>query len=136
MAYGSRYIFPNDLKPRVAIGVDLPLNGEVAFRSNFQTKDAIKNNLINAFLTDPFERPGNPTFGIGLRRYIFAQITDDNLDFLKEEIQTKITANFPTVILQSIIITPDHDRHNITVAIKYSIVNTNIEDEEIIIKCT
>ena len=71
MAFGAKQIFPNDLRPRVAIGVNLPFNGNGVFVPNYQTKDAIKNNLINYFLTNPGERPGNPTFGAGLRDTLF-----------------------------------------------------------------
>ena len=51
MAFGAKQIFPNDTRARVAIGIDLPFNGSAVFKSNYQTKDAIKNNLINYFLT-------------------------------------------------------------------------------------
>jgi len=128
MAFGAKQIFPNDTRARVAIGVDLPLNGEVAFRSNYQTKDAIKNNLINYFLTNPGERPGNPEFGAGLREYIFTQITDDNLDFLKEDIQDKLATYFPRVVVEAVEVTADHDRNTIKVSIKYFIANTDIND--------
>ena len=47
MAFGAQRVYPNDLRPRVAIGVDLPFSGPVAFIPNYQTKDAIKNNLVN-----------------------------------------------------------------------------------------
>jgi len=128
MAFGAKQIFPNDTRARVAIGVDLPLNGEVAFRPNYQTKNAIKNNLINYFLTNPGERPANPLFGAGLRQYVFTQITEGNLDFLKEDIQEKLSSNFPSVVVESIEVTPDHDRNNILVTIKYFVVNTDIND--------
>ena len=128
MAFGAKQIFPNDTRARVAIGVDLPLNGEVAFRSNFQTKDAVKNNLINYFLTNPGERPANPEFGAGLRQYIFTQITDGNLDFLKEDIQEKLAANFPRVVVESVEVTADNDRNTIQVSIKYYVINTDIND--------
>jgi len=128
MAFGAKQIFPNDTRARVAIGVDLPLNGEVAFRSNYQTKDAIKNNLINYFLTNPGERPGNPEFGAGLREYIFTQITDDNLDFLKEDIQDKLATYFPRVVVEAVEVTADHDRNQILVTIKYFVANTDIND--------
>jgi len=128
MAFGAKQIFPNDTRARVAIGVDLPFNGEVAFRPNYQTKDAIKNNLVNYFLTNPGERPGNPTFGAGLRQYIFTQITDGNLDFLKEDIQEKLATNFPRVVVESVEVTADHDRNTIKVSIKYFVANTDIND--------
>ena len=74
MAFGARRIFPNDQRASVAIGFNLPINGEGVFTPNYQTKDAIKNNLINYFLTNPGERPGNPNFGAGLRNFIFKQM--------------------------------------------------------------
>jgi phage baseplate assembly protein W len=129
MAFLSRQIFPNDLRPRVAIGFDLPINGEAVFTPNYQTKDAIKNNLINYFLTNPGERPGNPEFGAGLRKYIFTQMVDGNMDYIREDMQEKIATNFPNVALNSIEVFQDPDTSRIRVDIKYGIVNTGINDE-------
>ncbi len=47
MPFNPQQINPVDLNPNVAVGVNLPLNGPAVFISNFTTKDAIKNNLIN-----------------------------------------------------------------------------------------
>jgi len=129
MAFGAKQIFPVDLNPRRAVGVDIPFTGEVAFTPNYLTKDAIKNNLINYFLTNPGERPGNPLFGGGLRKYIFTQIEQDNLDFLKEDIQDKINQNFPNILLDSVEILENLNYNNINVIINYSIPNTGINDE-------
>lgn len=129
MAFLSKQIFPNDLRPRVAIGFDLPINGEAVFTPNYQTKDAIKNNLINYFLTNPGERPGNPEFGAGLRKYIFTQMVDGNMDYIREDMQEKIALNFPNVDLNSIEVFQDPDNNRIRVDITYGIVNTGINDE-------
>ena len=129
MAFLQRQIFPNDLRPRVAIGFDLPINGEAVFTPNYQTKDAIKNNLINYFLTNPGERPGNPEYGGGLRRFIFSQIEQDNLEFLKEDIQNKISVNFPNIILEQLQVLESPDTNTVTVNITYSIPNTGINDQ-------
>jgi phage baseplate assembly protein W len=129
MAFGAKQIFPNDLRPRTAIGVDLPFNGAGVFVLNYTTKDAIKNNLINYFLTNPGERPANPTFGAGLRAYIFTQIESNNLDFIKEDIQQKLENNFPNVAVDSVEVLGQEDYNTINIIIKYSIVNTGINDE-------
>lgn len=129
MAFLSKQIFPNDLRPRVAIGFDLPINGEAVFTPNYQTKDAIKNNLINYFLTNPGERPGNPEFGAGLRKYIFTQMVDGNMDYIREDMQEKIALNFPNVDLNSIEVFQDPDNNRIRVDITYGIINTGINDE-------
>lgn len=129
MAFNARKIFPNDLKPRVAVGFNLPINGPAVFIPNYQTRDAVKNNLINYFLTNPGERPGNPEFGAGLRKFIFTQITDSNLDFLKDEIQQKIDNNFPNITVNSVEIFEFSQSNTIKVSIKYGINSTGINDE-------
>ena len=129
MAFGAKQIFPNDLRPRVAIGVNLPLNGNAVFISNYQTKDSIKSNLINYFLTNPGERPANPTFGAGLRQYVFSQIDNGNLEFIKEDIQQKLGSNFPNVSVNSVEVLGQEDYNTINIVIKYSVINTGINDE-------
>tara|TARA_R110000796_G_scaffold12225_3_gene40592 strand:- start:8101 stop:8508 length:408 start_codon:yes stop_codon:yes gene_type:complete len=129
MAYLAGQIYPNDLAPGTAIGFNLPIDGEAVFNPNFQTRDAIKVNLINFLLTNPGERPANPKFGGGLREFIFTQIREDNLDYLKQDIQNKILNNFPNVLVQEVVILSNQDQNAITVKINYSIPNTNINDE-------
>ena len=73
MAVGVRRRFPNDIRQRVGIGVDIPFNAGGVFTPNYETKKARRNNLINFFLTNTGERPANPSFGGGLRNFIFEQ---------------------------------------------------------------
>ena len=73
MAFGVRRVYPNDLRPRVAIGVNLPFSAPGVFQPNYQTKDAIRNNLINYFLTNPGERIENPLFGPVLGKNILTK---------------------------------------------------------------
>ena len=128
MAFGARRVYPNDLRPRVAIGVDLPLSGPIAFIPNYQTKDAIRNNLINYLLTNPGERIENPTFGGGLRTYIFTQISNDNLYYIKDDLQEKIASNFPNISVEEVEVLQSVNSNTIQVNINYSIPNTGITD--------
>ena len=130
MAFGIRRVYHNDLKPRVAIGVDLPFSNPGVFKPNYQTKDAIKNNLINYFLTNPGERPGNPTFGAGLRKFIFTQIDTQDINFMKQDIQQKLIDNFPNVIVQDLSIGREQqDENKVIINITYSVSQTNITDD-------
>ena len=128
MAFGLRRIYPNDLRPRVAIGVNSPFSTPGVFQSNYQTKDAIKNNLINYFLTNPGERIENPLFGAGLRKYIFTQIESGNLDFIQEDIQQKIDENFTNIKVEDIEVLQSVNENTIQINLTYSIPNTGIND--------
>jgi phage baseplate assembly protein W len=128
MAFGAQRIFPNDQRPQVAIGFNLPMNEGGVFTPNYQTKQAIKNNLINYFLTNPGERPGNPTFGAGLREYIFSQIDSQDLDYIRGDIQQKLIDYFPNVRVNNITVLPAEVENTINITITYSVADTNIND--------
>ena len=128
MAFDAQQISPIDFNKSAAVGVDLPFNAPSCFRPNFSTASATKNNLINFFLTNPGERPLNPTFGGGLRDFIFEQIADDNLDSLEETITTQLQEFFPNVVIGDLEILRQEDLNTITVSLTYSVINTNISD--------
>lgn len=128
MAFSPQQIYPIDFNDSAAVGVDLPLNAPAVFRPNYTTKEAIKNNLINYFLTNQGERPLNPSFGGGLRAFVFEQIATDNLDFLKERISSDLETFFPNVFIGSLEITSQEDLNIITVSLTYNVINTNISD--------
>ena len=129
MAFGARRVYPNDTRPRVAIGVNLPFSEPGVFTPNFQTRDAVKNNLINYLLTNPGERLENPTFGAGLREYIFNAINSENFDFIKENLQDKIDQNLDNIKILSINVGRNVNENTINVSINYKIPNTGINDE-------
>jgi phage baseplate assembly protein W len=128
MAFGERQIFSTDFQPDVAIGIDLPLNAPAVFRSTYESKDAVKVNLVNYLLTNPGERIANPSFGAGLRAFVFEQITEGNLEFIEDKIQEDITNNIPNVNLQNVRVTANPDFNQVTVGITYSIARTGITD--------
>tara|TARA_B100001093_G_scaffold247695_1_gene237107 strand:+ start:1818 stop:2225 length:408 start_codon:yes stop_codon:yes gene_type:complete len=128
MAFGAKQIFPLDFNKSAAIGVSLPFNVPGVFKPNYTTKEAIKFNLINYFLTNPGERPLNPTFGGGLRAFIFEQISNDNLDFLKDRISSNLESFFSNINIDNLEIYRLEDNNTITISLAYSIINTNIDD--------
>jgi len=128
MAFGAKKIYPIDTKPGTGVGVAIPFNAPGVFRTTYTTKEAIKTNLINFFLTNKNEIYLNPTFGGNLRAFIFQQISTGNLDSLKEDIQYQIGLYFPSVIIASLDINSFPDVNQINVVLKYNIQDTGLSD--------
>lgn len=127
MAYGARRIYPIDLATSKAVGVSLPFNGNAVFKPTYTTKEAIKTNLINFLLTGQGERVFNPSFGAGLRKFVFQQINTQGVSEIENYILSVIEKYFPNI--QGIIqIQATPDRNTILITITYSIVNTGIND--------
>lgn len=130
MAFNPIKKYPLDIKPSIGVGVAIPFNGSAVFRTTYLTKDAIKSNLLNFFLTDKRERFLNNNFGAGLKGFIFEQITSGNLSFLKNDIQAKINQYFTNINVNDLEVNQiDGVENAIHVILKYSVPNTNIEDK-------
>lgn len=127
MAFGARRIYPIDLTTSKAVGVSLPFNGSAVFKPTYTTKEAIKTNLINFLLTGQGERVFNPTFGAGLRKFVFEQISTGGVSEIESYILAVIEKYFPNIqgVLQ---IQPLPDQNTIFITLTYSIVNTGIND--------
>lgn len=132
MAFEIRKINPLDRQPRKAVGVDLPFSGDGVFNSTFQTKDALKVNLINYLLTNKGERPLNPSFGGGIRELLFENIIQEELEDIKETISTNITRFFPNIKPTRLEVTSNPDTNIINFFLRYAIADQNIEDELLI----
>ena len=129
MAFGAQKISPIDFNKSAAVGVNLPPFCPISISILIiLQRHAIKNNLVNYFLTNPGERPLNPEFGGGLRAFIFEQITSDNLDNLKEKIQTDLGTFFTNITVIDLQVNGFEDRNTINTKLKYSVNQTNIVD--------
>jgi len=121
--------FPIDSIDRKAIGVDIPFNAPAVFKSNYLTRDAVKNNLINFFSTDPGERVFNPFFGSGLKKYVFENIDNLTNDFIKKLVTDEINQYFPFVGIAQITTTINEDTNTIRINLQYQVINFGIQDE-------
>jgi phage baseplate assembly protein W len=128
MPFNPQQINVVDLNPNVAVGVNLPFSGPGVFTSTFTTAQALKNNIINYFLTNPGELPLNPSFGGGLRNFIFEQIAEGTLNGLKENVKSKLEVYFPSVTIDSLDVLREDEQNSLTIQLKYSIAGSNISD--------
>ena len=121
-------IFPQDLNPNIGIGINIPFNQAGVFTSNYLTKDAIKNNLVNFLLTNQGETYMNPTFGGDLRNFLFQQLSENEVSNLKQMILDKIANNFPSINVEQCEILTNPEDNEVTIFLQYSVDNTNIND--------
>lgn len=113
---------PIDTKPNVAVGIALPFNARAVFNLNYTTKDQVRSNLINFFLTNKGERIMNPEFGGDLRTFIFEQLPE--FDRLDDYISELLLIYFPQITKTALDINVDKDAQSVSVSLDYSINNS------------
>jgi phage baseplate assembly protein W len=126
-------IDPRDLDKNIAIGVSLPFNAGGVFNSTYSTKDQIKSNIINLFLTKKGERIENPEFGTNINTLLFENINNDILSNLKQELYNSVNKFIPNITILNINITPEPDTNTIYIETQYKL-NISGQQDSIIIQ--
>jgi phage baseplate assembly protein W len=129
MAYNVININPLDLQPSKGVGIKVPFDGPTGLNITYTTKEAVKSNILNFFLTGKRERIMNPIFGAGIREQLFEQITNNTAENLEDIITFGLGDYFPQIQLTSLNVTASPDQNLIQIYFSYSIRNTNIQDE-------
>mgnify|MGYP001601581502 CR=1 FL=1 len=129
MAFEAKKINPLDLQPRKAVGISLPFTGKAVFNSTYETKEAIKANLINYILTGKGERYFNPTFGSGIRNLIFNNINRDSLSDLEFLVRDALQQYFPKLEVLNLKLEGKPDTNLISFSLNFKITDTQLEDE-------
>ena len=98
------YIQDNDTK--VKVGIDLPIrrgdDKDGFFATTSTTIEAVKNNIRNLLQTEEGERFFQPNLGIGMRKLLFEQITNENLLSIQDSILDKFEFWLPFVEIRDI----------------------------------
>jgi phage baseplate assembly protein W len=132
MAYNIININPLDLQPSKGVGIKVPFDGPTGLNITYTTKDAVKSNILNFFLTGKRERIMNPNMGAGIREQLFEQITNNTAENLEDIITFGLNDYFPQIQLTNLNVTALPDQNLIQIYFSYSIRNTNMQDEIII----
>ena len=132
MAYQFVNVEKLDLNPSIGVGIKVPFNGPTGINTLYTTQQTIKSNLINYLLTNQKERPFNPTFGAGLSGILFEPLTEETVDRVKEIITNGISDNFEKVQILDLTVRASDADQTLRIYLKYTITNTNIEDELLI----
>ena len=117
--------FVEDRDSHVSIGIDLPFHREIGpsgwFASTKTTVEAVKNNIRNLLLTNRGERVFQPNLGLGLRQFLFEQITPDTIIAIQNDIRDTLSLWLPFVVIENIIVNQQDDFNRIDVKLEFSI---------------
>jgi len=121
--------FPIDTIDRKAVGINIPFNAPSVFQSNYVTRDAIKNNLINFFSTRKGEKVFSPFFGSAIQNQLFENVDSITVELLEKIINDELKQYFPFVNLKNLSINFEDITNSLFIEITYVATNFGIEDE-------
>lgn len=93
--------------------------------------DTIRQNLKMLLLTVPGERLTDIKFGVGLRRYLFLQDTDELRGTIQANIYEQVKKYLSYITIKDIIFNPAGSSVDnvLSITIRYTVTSLNINDE-------
>ena len=115
-----------DKDTRVSVGIDFPFaripNQDGFFATTKTTIESVKNNIRLLLQTQKGERMFQPNLGMGIRRFLFEQITEDTQVQIENDIVDTFATWLPFVELREIDIdTSNQDKNQINIKIVFNI---------------
>jgi phage baseplate assembly protein W len=111
---------------KLPLSVD-PIDG--IYCLNKTSLEGIKQNLKMIILTNPGERIMIPEFGVGLKKLLFEQDTDNLRDEIIYNIKNQVNTYLPVVkILDVLIFNNEENLNSLNIRIIYSIPIFNTDD--------
>ena len=115
-----------DKDTRVSVGINFPFarvpNQDGYFSTTKTTIESVKNNIRLLLQTQKGERMFQPNLGMGIRRFLFEQITEDTQVQIENDIVDTFSTWLPFVELREINIdTSNQDKNQININIVFNI---------------
>lgn len=116
-----------DKDTRVSVGLNFPIsrapgNQDGFFSTSKTTIESIKNNIRLLLQTQKGERMFQPNLGMGIRRFLFEQITEDTQVQIENDIVDTFATWLPFVELREINVDlSEQDRNKINIKIVFNI---------------
>ena len=86
---------------------------------------AIKNSIINIFLTSPGQKILNPEFGLDLRRYLFEPVNTSTAYKIKYDIEVLLPGQEPRIQLENVTVDAITDAQEYYIAMQINIPSLN-----------
>lgn len=114
-----------------SLAVKIPLTRDSidGFTMIKDIRTLIQQNFKMLLLTYPGERVMEPEFGIGLRRFLFSNFTQETFNSIESDIRSQVAIYLPVIsILEISFGVPEEFPNSLDAKIRYLIPAINVED--------
>jgi len=113
-------------------GINYPFSGGI---QNVLSKQIgtriIKNDILQLLFTNPGERVYRPSYGVGIKTYLYEQLNSESLTILDTNIRGQISTNEPRVNIDQLTLSPNRDNNKLDILIILSLIQSPNEIFEI-----
>jgi len=107
--------------------IPLQFDSEFGYRNVKDTQQLVKFHLMNLLLTNPGERITMPSYGVGVKRFLFENAETGVGNRLESQVRNQVATFLGYLNLQSVDVVDNQD-YSLSLKIQYSVDSLNIND--------
>ena len=107
----------------------LSLGSNTLFSEADNTKQVVLFHLKNLILTNPGEKISDPDYGVGIRSYLFENITRGVLNNIAKDIDLAIKKYLDYIDVTNITVTSPPDSNYVSVKVSFEIPSIDISED-------
>jgi|9_EtaG_2_1085328.scaffolds.fasta_scaffold86721_1 phage baseplate assembly protein W len=107
----------------------LSLGSKTLFSEADNTKQVVLFHLRNLILTNPGEKISDPDYGVGIRSYLFENITRGVLNNIAKDIDLAIKKYLGYIDVTNITVASPPDSNYVSVKVSFEIPSIDISDD-------
>ena len=117
------------LAPKLPLSID-NIDGYTLIKAY---NELVTQNLKNLVFTAPGERIMDPTFGVGIRNFLFEQNTAETHGLIAARIESQVGKYMPFLEVETVLFSspedaPDSELNSVEIKIKYFVKPLNMAD--------
>lgn len=128
-ALGNGFLYKDlalDLSPSYSYNSQLNRNEVLKDVQAIFDIESVKNSVVNALLTSPGEKILNPTYGVDLRQYLFEPVDDFTTELIKDDIEIKLPAMEPRIVLKNVEVIGDEDNNQYLIELQIDVPSLDV----------
>ena len=109
--------------------IPLQFSNNGSYLNHQDAKSLVRFHLTNLILTNPGEKITDPEYGVGLRRFLFENNTQETLSSIRSRIRSQISSKLSYLRVKSVNVTNISDSEDsIKIRIEYSVDDLRLQD--------
>ncbi len=113
------------ISPKLPLGFN---KVDLGYALNKNLKESINQNLKNLLLTNPGEKVFDANFGVGIKSYLFENMSDTFDSQVISRINSQIAKYMPFVNIKKLDVIRSADENKVSISMYYSVPTVSIND--------
>jgi len=125
----KKYLYKDvllDLKPEYSYNAQFNKQERLKDIDVLYDVEAVKNSIVNCFLTIPGQKILNPLFGMDLRSYVFEPVNNYTTELIRHDITDRLPKMEPRITIENVSVEANIDEQQYDIIMQINVPSLDV----------